>query len=278
MEKPIEQPGAEEQVWRDVLAQLREAINPPICGLLLMQRDQGHLWVDIAGQPSGDGARQLQAMILIALVGLTDLDLQPDQIVVELTSEDAVDSTEALAYLAHNDVKKLFTTLRFIASSQEARSLNVPALAAALQESTMIRNALAPFIGFRLINGQGIMLYRYPEAEEFSGFVGKNYSFRRYFQQAASGHTYVSAAFRSDFNKHVAVVSVPIVGDAGAAVGVLAGALDLEGVKSFLSVPIVHQGRILGLIAIASPEEEAFGQEKLGVLAALAEQVSKREA
>jgi GAF domain-containing protein len=278
MKQTVERSDVEGQAWRDVVSRLREAINPPICGLLLVQQRQGHLWVDIAGQPSGDEARQLRAMVLVALAGLADLELQPDQVMVELTTEGSADSAEAIAFAAHNDVKKLFTTLRFIASSQEARSLNVPALAAALQESTMIRNALAPFIGFRLINGQGIMLYRYPEAEEFSGFVGKNYSFRRYFQQAASGHTYVSAAFRSDFNKHVAVVSVPIVGDAGAAVGVLAGALDLEGVKSFLSVPIVHQGRILGLIAIASPEEEAFGQEKLGVLAALAEQVSKREA
>ena len=75
MENTIGQSSVEEQVWQDVSAQLKETIAPPICALLLMQRAQGHLWVDIAGQPSGEQVRQLQGMILIALAGLADLEL-----------------------------------------------------------------------------------------------------------------------------------------------------------------------------------------------------------
>jgi GAF domain-containing protein len=56
-------------------------------------------------------------------------------------------------------------------------------------------------------------------------------------------------------------------------VGVLSGGLNLEGVRSFVSIPVIHQGQILGLVAIASPEEAVFGEEELGVLAALAQRV-----
>ncbi|MGA9348977.1 MAG: GAF domain-containing protein [Anaerolineae bacterium] len=264
----------EEKMWQDVFAQLQKTINPPICGLLLAQHDQGHLWVDIAGQPSGDEARRLQAMILVALAGMADVALQPDQIMVELTSEGAADSTKAIAYAAHNDLKRLFVTLRFVASSQEARSLDVPALAMALRESSMIRNALTAFTGICFFNRQGVMVHRHSEFGEVD-IVGQDYSFRRYFQRAVKGDTYVSAAFRADIGKQIAVVSVPIVGDDGQVAGVLSGGLDLEGVKSFLSVPVIREGQILGLVAIASPDEAAFGEQELGLLAALAEQVSK---
>jgi hypothetical protein len=274
MKTTIARSDVKKEAWRDVFAQLKEAINPPICGLLLAQHGQGHLWVDIAGQPGGDEVRQLQAMILVALAGMADVALQPDQIIVELTSEGAADSTKAIAYAAYNDLKCLFVTLRFVASSQEARSLDVPALAAALKESSMIRNALTAFTGICFFNRQGIMVHRHSESGEVD-IVGKDYSFRRYFQRAVKGDTYVSAAFRADIGKQIAVVSVPIVGDEGQVVGVLSGGLNLEGVKSFLSIPVIREGQILGLVAIASPDEAAFGEQELGVLAALAEQVAK---
>jgi GAF domain-containing protein len=269
----------QETVWRHVFGQLKEAINPPICGLLLLQQGGARLWVDIAGQPSSDVAAQLQSMILVALASLADLELQPDQIMVELPSEGVVDSatagsTASIVYAAHNDLKHLFVTLHFIAASQEARSLDVPALAVALRESSMIRNALTAFTGICFFNRQGVMVHRHSEFGEVD-IVGKDYSFRRYFQRSVRGDAYVSAAFRSDIGKQVAVVSVPIVGDDGQVVGVLSGGLNLEGVKSFLSVPVIHQGQILGLVAVASPEVSAFGEEELGVLAALAGQVFK---
>jgi hypothetical protein len=261
-----------ETVWRDVFVRLKEAINPPICGLLLVQQRQAHLWVDIAGQLSSDVAGQLQAMVLIALAGLADPNLQPDQVMVELSTEGAADSSEAIAYAAHNDVKKLFTTLHFIASSQEAKSLDVPALAMALQENTMVRDALAAFTGIRFFNHQGTIVHRHSEFGE-AGVVGQDRSFQRHFQQAIEGRPYVTPAFRADIGKQVAVASVPIVGDDGRVVGVLSGGLDLEGVKSFLSTPLIREGQVLGLIAIASPEEAAFGEKELGILAALAGQV-----
>jgi GAF domain-containing protein len=261
-----------EMLWQDVFMELKDAINPPICGLLLLQQGGARLWVDIAGQPSSDVAAQLRAMVLVALAGLADPNLQPDQIMVELTSEGVEDSAEAIAYAAHNDVKKLFTTLRFIASSREAQSLDVPALATALQENTMVREALTAFTGICFFNRQGTMVHRHSEFGEVD-IVGKDYSFRRYFQRSVRGDAYVSAAFRADIGKQIAVVSVPIVGDDGEVVGVLSGGLDLEGVKSFLSVPVIREGRPVGLIAIASPQEAAFGEEELRVLATLAGQV-----
>jgi hypothetical protein len=261
-----------ETIWRDIFGQLKEAINPPISGLLLLQQGGTRLWVDIAGQPSSDLAGQLRAIVLVALAGLADPNLQPDQIMVELSTEGAADSAEAIAYAAHNNVKRLFTTLRFIASSRETRSLDVPALAAALQENTMVREALTAFTGICFFNRQGTMVHRHSEFGEVD-IVGKDYSFRRYFQRSVRGDAYVSAAFRADIGKQIAVVSVPIVGDGGEVVGVLSGGLDLEGVKSFLSVPVIREGQVTGLIAIASPQEAAFGEEELRVLATLAGQM-----
>jgi GAF domain-containing protein len=217
-------------------------------------------------------------MALIALAGLSDIDLQPDQIMVQLTSEDAADSADsaesgaAIAYAAHNDLKRLFITLRFIASCREAQSLDVPALAAALKENSMVRQALTAFTGICFFNRQGTMVHRHSEFGEVD-IVGQDYSFRRYFQRAVGGQPYVSASFRADIGKQVAVLSVPIAGDDGLVVGVLSGGLNLEGIKSFLSFPIIHQDQLLGLIAIASPEAEAFGEQELKVLAALVGQV-----
>jgi GAF domain-containing protein len=266
-----------ETIWQDVFGQLKEDINPPICGLLLLQQGGARLWVDIAEQPSSDVAGQLRAMVLVALAGLADPNLQPDQIMVELSTEGAADSATAgsaasIAYAAHNNVKRLFTALRFIASSREARSLDVPALATALQENMMVREALTAFTGICFFNRQGTMVHRHSEFGEVD-IVGQDYSSRRYFQRSVRGDAYVSAAFRADIGKQIAVVSVPIVGDGGEVVGVLSGGLDLEGVKSFLSVPVIAEGRPVGLIAIASPEEAAFGEEELRVLATLAGQV-----
>lgn len=264
----------EEKVWQGVFDQIQETINPPIYGLLLIQRGLSHLWVGFAEQTSEDWAQQLQAMTLVALAGMADVALQPDQIMVELTSEGAADSTKAIAYAAHNDLKRLFVTLRFVASSQEARSLDVPALAMALKESSVIRNALTAFTGICFFNRQGVMVHRHSEFGEVD-IVGKDYSFRRYFQRAVKGDTYVSAAFRADIGKQIAVVSVPIVGDEGQVAGVLSGGLNLEGIKSFLSLPVIRVGQPVGLVAIASPEVSAFGEKELRVLAALAEQLSK---
>ncbi len=258
-----------EKIWQDVLVQLKEAINPPICGLLWLQQGGARLWVDIAGRPSGDVAGPLRAMVLVALAGLADPSVQPDQVMVELTTEGAAGSAASIAYAAHNDVKRLFTTLRFIASSQEAQSLDVPALAAALQESAMVCDALTAFTGICFFNRQGTMVHRHSEFGEVD-IVGEDYSFRRYFQRSVKGDVYVSAAFRADIGKQIAVVSVPIVGDDGEVVGVLSGGLNLEGVKSFLSVPVIREGQILGLVAVASPEEAAFAEEELRVLVAVA--------
>jgi hypothetical protein len=85
MEKSEPLGGA--QAWQKVVRQLREKINPPICGLLLAQRGRGHLWVDMAGDLSHDIAGPLRAMLLIPLAHLTDLELQPNEIMVTLTSE-----------------------------------------------------------------------------------------------------------------------------------------------------------------------------------------------
>ena len=264
-----------ETTWRDVFMPLKESINPPVCGLLLLQQGGARLWVDIAGQPSSDVVGQLRAMVLVALAGLADLNVQPDQIMVELSTKGTANSATAgpaaaVSFAAHNDVKRLFTTLRFIASSREARSLDVPALASALQGNTMVREALTAFTGICFFNRQGAMVHRHSEFGEVD-IVGKDYSFRRYFQRAVKGDAYVSAAFRSDIEKQVALVSVPIVGEDGEVVGVLSGGLNLEGVKSFLSVPVIREGQIVGLIAIASPEEAAFAERELRVLVAVAE-------
>jgi GAF domain-containing protein len=171
-------------------------------------------------------------------------------------------------------VKNLFVTLRFIASSQEARSLDIPALAAALQENSMVRKALAAFTGICFFNRQGIMVHRHSEYGQVD-IVGKDYSFRRYFQHALRGNAYISSAFRSDIGRQVAVVSVPIVGEEGQMVGVLSGGLNLEGIRSFLSAPVLHEGQVWGLVAVASPQESAFGEEELKALAILARQVAQ---
>ncbi|NEO40345.1 MAG: GAF domain-containing protein [Moorea sp. SIOASIH] len=260
-------------VWQTTFDQIKATIDPPIYGMLLLEEQKTRLLIVLGQQSTTTAAEQLRALALITLASLTDLDLQPDQIQMELVASQETDAPETVAYLAQNDLKRLFVTLSFLAFCSETRSLNVAALGQALRESTLMQNAMAGLAGWSVINRQGVMIYRYPEAPELD-LIGKDYSDRRYFQQAIKGRTYISTVFRAKSNLWVAVVSLPVIGNDGQVVGIVSGGLDLAGVRSFLSVPVIHDYKIKGLITIASPEADAFGEEQLKVISSLAQQIT----